>query len=126
MAMPLHRRSLDEYLAWETQAGRNEFWHGEVFARLSVPTAGTAGWWPSSSGNLPVLARHRVAAVQGCPRGLVVDNALALDQATKRVVHNCEAPGGQPVFNVRVFCVCGIDAAQENSRRYESTSVPPW
>jgi hypothetical protein len=35
--------------------------------------------------------------MQGCPRGLVVDNALALQQAMKRVVHNCEAPGGQPV-----------------------------
>ena len=33
MGMPLQRLSLDEYLAWEeTQAGRNEFWRGEVIA----------------------------------------------------------------------------------------------
>jgi hypothetical protein len=66
--------------------------------------------------------------VQGCPRGLVVDNALALCQATKRVVHNCEAPGGQPVFEagasaLRAF---GVDAVKENDRRYRPTSVPLW
>jgi hypothetical protein len=43
-----------------------------------------------------------------------VDNALALLQATKRVVHNCEAPGGQPVFSALALNWCGIDAAKEN------------
>jgi len=55
---------------------------------------------------------------------LVVDNALALCQATKRVVHNCEAPGGQPVFSARSLRVCGIDATKENDRTYRPTSVP--
>ena len=33
MGVPLHRLSLAEYLAWEnSQAERNEFWRGEVFA----------------------------------------------------------------------------------------------
>ena len=33
MGVPLHRPSLDEYLAWEdAQATRNEYWHGEVMA----------------------------------------------------------------------------------------------
>jgi len=55
-----------------------------------------------------------------------VDNALALYQAMKRVVHNCEAPGGQPVFSGPAFSLCGIDAAEENHRWCEPTSVPPW
>ena len=62
-------------------------------------------------------------------RGLMVAgaaNALALRQATKRVVHNCEAPGGQPVFSTLSASLCGIDAAQEIDRRYQPTSVPPW
>jgi hypothetical protein len=57
---------------------------------------------------------------------LVVDNALALHPAMKRVVHNCEAPGGQPVFSGPVLSFCGIDAAEEKRRRCEPTSVPPW
>ena len=64
--------------------------------------------------------------MEGYPAGLVVDNALALRQAMKRVVHNCEAPGGQPVFSGPVFSLCGIDTAEENHRWYEPTSVPPW
>jgi hypothetical protein len=55
-----------------------------------------------------------------------VDNALALHQATKRVVHNCEAPGGQPVFSAAAARLYGIDAVEENDRRYRPTSVPPW
>jgi hypothetical protein len=46
---------------------------------------------------------------------LVVDTALALRQATKRVVHNCEAPGGQPVFDAVSTSVRGIDIVKENS-----------
>ena len=35
MGVPLHRLSLAEYLAWEnSQAERNEFWRGEVFAMV--------------------------------------------------------------------------------------------
>ena len=35
MGVALHKQSLAEYLAWESeQAGRNEFWHGEVFAMV--------------------------------------------------------------------------------------------
>jgi len=64
--------------------------------------------------------------MQGCPRGLVVDNALALYKAMKRVVHNCEAPGGQPVFSEPAFGLHGIDTAKENRRRCEPTSVPSW
>ena len=36
--------------------------------------------------------------MQGCPPGLVVGNPPALPTATGWVAHNCEAPGGQPVF----------------------------
>ena len=35
MGGPLHKQSIAEYLTWEsTQAGRNEFWRGEVFAMV--------------------------------------------------------------------------------------------
>lgn len=35
MGVPLHKQSIAEYLAWESaQAGRNEFWRGEVFAMV--------------------------------------------------------------------------------------------
>jgi Uma2 family endonuclease len=35
MGEPLHKQSIAEYLAWESeQAGRNEFWRGEVFAMV--------------------------------------------------------------------------------------------
>jgi Uma2 family endonuclease len=35
MGVPLHKQSIVEYLAWESaQAGRNEFWRGEVFAMV--------------------------------------------------------------------------------------------
>ena len=35
MGVPLHGKSVAEYLAWESdQAGRNEFWRGEVFAMV--------------------------------------------------------------------------------------------
>ena len=35
MGVPMHKLSLAEYLAWENdQAGRNEFWRGEVFAMV--------------------------------------------------------------------------------------------
>lgn len=35
MGVPLHRLSLEEYLAWEnSQTERNEFWRGEVFAMV--------------------------------------------------------------------------------------------
>lgn len=37
MGMPLQRRSLHDFLAWEeAQAGRNEFWRGEVFAMVGA------------------------------------------------------------------------------------------
>lgn len=53
-----------------------------------------------------------------------LDNALAPCQATKRVVHNCEAPGGQPVFGTGDLRMCGIDAIKEIDPRYQPTSVP--
>jgi Uma2 family endonuclease len=35
MGVPLRTQSIAEYLAWESeQAGRNEFWRGEVFAMV--------------------------------------------------------------------------------------------
>lgn len=35
MGVPPHKQSIAEYLAWESeQAGRNEFWRGEVFAMV--------------------------------------------------------------------------------------------
>jgi Uma2 family endonuclease len=35
MGVPLHKQSITEYLAWESeQSGRNEFWRGEVFAMV--------------------------------------------------------------------------------------------
>jgi Uma2 family endonuclease len=35
MGVPLHKQSIAEYLAWESeQANRNEFWRGEVFAMV--------------------------------------------------------------------------------------------
>ena len=35
MGEPLHKQSIAEYLSWESeQAGRNEFWRGEVFAMV--------------------------------------------------------------------------------------------
>lgn len=35
MGVPLHKISLADYLAWEDgQAGRNEFWRGEIFAMV--------------------------------------------------------------------------------------------
>ncbi len=35
MGVPLQRQTIAEYLAWESgQAGRNEFWRGEVFAMV--------------------------------------------------------------------------------------------
>jgi Uma2 family endonuclease len=37
MGIPLHKQSIAEYLAWESQqAGRNEFWRGEVFAMVGA------------------------------------------------------------------------------------------
>ena len=42
-------------------------------------------------------AASRVKLKQGCPPGLAVGNARPL-LGRKRVVHSCEAPGGQPVF----------------------------
>ncbi len=40
-------------------------------------------------------ARSRALILTGCPRRLVVDNALGRPPPRKRVVHNCEARGGQ-------------------------------
>lgn len=35
MGVPLHKQSIAEYLAWESeQESRNEFWRGEVFAMV--------------------------------------------------------------------------------------------
>ena len=35
MGLPLHQRSIADYLAWEeAQPGRHEFWRGEVFAMV--------------------------------------------------------------------------------------------
>jgi hypothetical protein len=56
-------------------------------------------------------------SVLGCPPGLFVDNAPGYSNTRGRFVHNCEAPGGQPVFGPSQVQE-RLDATEEDHRRY--------
>ena len=42
----------------------------------------------------PIVEGCCIAVAQGYPRGLVVGNSPGPSKARRRVIHNCEAPGG--------------------------------
>jgi len=88
-----------------------------------APPASIAG--SADLRRLPVAPTARSAR-----RVRVAPLATPLPQACprRRSVGACDEPadrrGGQPVFNATALCLCGIDAAEENDRRYRPTSVP--